>query len=138
MKNKNKYIGIKELLEESYDVMMHECINNCSDCKYGKIVKGKETKEQFEGVVLMINSPDNYCYLTFEELEYLCDTLERLDFDTLALQLINLISNYDNKIEEETIKPTNRIETQETEEVETTIPIQPLPVENTILCAPVI
>ena len=43
MKNKNKYIGIKELLEEAYDVMMHECINNCSACKYGKIVKGKET-----------------------------------------------------------------------------------------------
>lgn len=96
------------------------------------VIEDEETKEQFEGVVLMINSPDNYCYLTFEELEYLCDTLERLDFDTLALQLINLISNYDNKIEEETIKPTNRIETQETEEVETTIPIQPLPVENTI------
>ena len=96
------------------------------------VIEDEETKEQFEGVVLMINSPDNYCYLTFEELEYLCDTLERLDFDTLTLQLINLISNYDNKIEEETIKPTNRIETQETEEVETTIPTQPLPVENTI------
>lgn len=96
------------------------------------VIEDEETKDQFEGVILMINSADNYCYLTFEELEYLCDTLDRLDFDTMTLQLINLIANYDNKIEETTIKPKNRIETREVEEVETSIPIQPLPLENTI------
>ena len=96
------------------------------------VIEDEETKEQFEGVVFMINSPDNYCYLTFEELEYLCDTLNRIDFDAITLQLINLISNYNNKIEEETIKSTNRIETQQVENEDTSIPIQPLPVENTI------
>ena len=96
------------------------------------VIEDEETKDQFEGVVFMINSPENYCYLTFEELEYLCDTLDRLDFDTLTLQLINLISNYDNKITEETIKPANRIETEIVEEEPTTLPIQPLATENTI------
>ena len=96
------------------------------------VIEDEETKDQFEGVVFMINSPENYCYLTFEELEYLCDTLDRLDFDTLTLQLINLISNYDNKITEETIKPANRIETEKVEEELTTLPIQPLATENTI------
>ena len=96
------------------------------------VIEDEETKDQFEGVVFMINSPENYCYLTFEELEYLCDTLDRLDFDTLTLQLINLISNYDNKITEETIKPENRIETEKVEEELTTLHIQPLATENTI------
>lgn len=43
VKNKNKYVSIKELLDEVEDVMIQECIDDCHDCKYGKIMTGKKS-----------------------------------------------------------------------------------------------
>lgn len=43
MKNKNKYLSIKELLKEADDVMIQECIDDCSICKYGEIITGRKS-----------------------------------------------------------------------------------------------
>lgn len=45
MKNENKYLSIKELLEEAEDAMIQECecVDDCHDCKYGKIITGNKS-----------------------------------------------------------------------------------------------
>ena len=55
---------------------------------------------EYEGVILMIHDTSNYCYMKYEEVEYLLYTLEHIDMDALALQLINayLTFSYGNKL----------------------------------------
>lgn len=54
------------------------------------VVPDKENKEvEYEGCVLAINSLDNFCYLTYFDLEYLYYQLSRLDLYNLSMMLIN-------------------------------------------------
>lgn len=54
------------------------------------VVYDAENKEiEYEGIVLMINSIDNFALLTYNELQYLCYTLMNTNIDILAMQLIN-------------------------------------------------
>ena len=43
MKNKNKYLSIKELLRGAENAMIQECVDDCNDCKYGKIITGNKS-----------------------------------------------------------------------------------------------
>lgn len=81
------------------------------------VVPDEETQDLFEGAVLMINSPDNYCFLTFEELEYLSNYLSNLDMDSLSLQLINT-SFYCKDMESKKLQKEKKIEVQEIESTE--------------------
>lgn len=55
------------------------------------VVKDEENQEiEYEGVVLMINTSDNYCFLTYDELEYLIYALSKVDIHVLSLQAIQL------------------------------------------------
>lgn len=43
MKNENKYLSIKELLMGAENAMIQECVDDCHDCKYGKIITGNKS-----------------------------------------------------------------------------------------------
>lgn len=67
------------------------------------IIYDAENKEiSYEGIYLMINSPDYYCPLTYQELKYLYYTLSKIDMNALSLQLINtyLLVNLSNNLKE--------------------------------------
>lgn len=55
------------------------------------VIDEPETNEQYEGVSIMVNSPENYSNITFEELEFLVDYLERLDMENMTLNFLNLV-----------------------------------------------
>ena len=55
------------------------------------VVPDDDNKEiEYEGISLMINSLDNFCYLTYEELEYFIRVLENINLNSLALQAIQI------------------------------------------------
>lgn len=67
--------------------------NKVVKVSYG-VVKDEENQEiEYEGIVFMINTPDNYCLLTYDELEYLLYALSKIDLNIMALQAINLYLN---------------------------------------------
>lgn len=49
----------------------------------------EDTSIEYEGLLFMINSVDNYCALTIEESEYLYDILDKINLIELSLQVIN-------------------------------------------------
>lgn len=54
------------------------------------VVYDKENKElEYEGICLMINGVDNFCCLTFQELEYLYYELTQVNLNMLAANVIN-------------------------------------------------
>lgn len=55
------------------------------------VILEEETNEQYEGISIMINSPENYSNITYEEAEFLIDYLERVDLENLTLNFINLV-----------------------------------------------
>lgn len=80
-------------------------------CQFIPLVVVDEENEQdgpYEGIVMMINTQSNYATMTFEELEYFIDYLERLDMNTLTLTFINTVKIKDlsaqNAFIENTIK----------------------------------
>ena len=50
---------------------------------------------QYEGVLLMINTVDNYTAMTYDEFVYLVEEISRIDMNSLALQLINTTMLYE-------------------------------------------
>lgn len=95
------------------------------------VVNDEESKEQFEGVVLMINSADNYCFLTFEEMEYLTSYLNNIDVDSLSLQLINT-TFLCNKIESKQLETPKKIDHEIIEETSQEVSRLPIKEEPTI------
>lgn len=70
-------------------------------CMISAVLQSPDNPEiEYEGVILMIRDTSNYCYMKYEEVEYLLYTLEHIDMDALALQLINayLTFSYGNKL----------------------------------------
>lgn len=55
------------------------------------VVEDESSGDQYEGVSMMINSPENYSNFTFEEMEFLIDYLERLDLDSLTINFLNFV-----------------------------------------------
>ena len=68
---------------------------NCQ-IQYIVIHDEKEQDSEYEGVVFMINSADNYCYLTFDELNYLYYILRSINMTELSLQLMNYYQSLKN------------------------------------------
>lgn len=55
------------------------------------VVDDEDSGDQFEGISMMINTPDNYSNITFEEFEFLIDFIERTDLSQLTLQFLNIV-----------------------------------------------
>jgi hypothetical protein len=69
------------------------------------VVSDDEINNKFyEGCVFCINSYDNFCYITYEEMEYLYYELSHIDMMELSLSVINTVNLFRNA-EEEIIKP---------------------------------
>ena len=59
------------------------------------VVTDNDNKEiEYEGALIKINNDLNFVLLTYDELFVLYDTLEKLDFESLSLQLINTAVSY--------------------------------------------
>lgn len=58
-------------------------------CQFVPILIEEEEGDQYEGICMMINSPDYFVNLTFEELEYLITYVERLDLENLSMSMLN-------------------------------------------------
>ena len=63
---------------------------------YGKVimllpsvVEESDSHVQYEGITFMINELSNYAKITYQEFESMIDYIDRLDFDSLAIQLVN-------------------------------------------------
>ena len=95
------------------------------------VVHDEESKEQFEGVVFMINSAANYCTLTFEEMEYLASYLRNMDIDSLSLQLIN-ITFLCNKMKTKEIEKPKKLEHETIPEEQQEVSRLPMKDEPTI------
>jgi hypothetical protein len=80
-------------------------VNNNSILLYPALVIDN-TNVYHEGIIFAVNSDDNYCQLTFAEMEYLLYTLDKIDMDLLGLKLLEYIEmtkntkpdNLDNEI----------------------------------------
>lgn len=53
------------------------------------VYDGANREVEYEGIVFMINSPDNYCTLSYSELKYLYYELTKINLNELALGAIN-------------------------------------------------
>lgn len=69
----------------------------------------------YEGCIFAINTLDNFCYLTYEEMEYLYYELSHVNMNLLSISLMQLIKigEEKNSIEEIPLKPkTTKRETK--------------------------
>lgn len=64
---------------------------------YGKVimllpsvVDDPDNHIKYEGISFMINELSNYAKITYEEFESMVGYIEKLDFDSLAIQLVNM------------------------------------------------
>lgn len=72
------------------------------------VVPDEENKEnEYEGIVLMINSIDYYSYLTYDELCYLYFLLSKIHLDELSIQAINtyILQMIQNSVAPDKAKP---------------------------------
>jgi len=67
------------------------------------VVNGEGEGEYYEGCVFAINSLDNFCYLTYDEMEYLVYELERVNMNTLSFALLSLVKEYNKEIMQDKI-----------------------------------
>lgn len=68
------------------------------------VVPDDEVEEKtYEGCVFCISNYENFCYITYTEMEYLLYELQKIDMVALSLQLINTVKLYEN-MEEEKLK----------------------------------
>ena len=76
-------------------------------CMFDYIVIHDDKKNEYEGVVFMINSADNYCMLTIDEVTYLYYTLLSINLYNLTFSVLayyNSLSTHE-KVDEIVIKP---------------------------------
>lgn len=57
----------------------------------------------YEGAIFCINSYDNFCYITYDEMQYLLHELNTIDINSLALQMISIVQA-NNQLKEDEIK----------------------------------
>lgn len=63
---------------------------------YGKVimllpsvVEEPDSHAQYEGITFMINELSNYAKITYQEFESMINYIDKLDFDSLGIQLVN-------------------------------------------------
>lgn len=97
--------------------------------EYGKtimllpsVVEDRDTHIQYEGVTFMINELSNYAMLTYQEFESMVNYIDRIDFDSLAIQLVNAaLLMRSNKAIAETAIVTDQSQFKEPQELETEV-----------------
>lgn len=99
--------------------------------RYGVIPDEKNNETEYEGVIFMINSPDNFCYLTVEEVTFLQYMLKSIDMVGLSIQVLTYYNSIKNDIEEEIIDIKAPI-VQESNEEYNSVVIPQLKQEDTI------
>lgn len=81
MVNQQEANNIKEtIIAGNKRILMQPCV-----------VDNEEDKQRYEGMFLFINSIDYYSYLTYFEMQYLIQELDRIDINALTLNLINTV-----------------------------------------------
>lgn len=55
------------------------------------VVENEEDHQLYEGAFMFINTMDFYTYFTYTELEYLLYELQKIDFNSLSMQLISAV-----------------------------------------------
>ena len=66
-------------------------------CLFDYIVISDDKNNEYEGVVFMINSADNFCTLTVDEITYLYYTLLSLNLYNLTFSVLTYYSNLEEK-----------------------------------------
>ena len=81
--------------------------NKTCQIKYAVVQDDGNDEIEYEGVIFMINSPENFCYLTIDELNLLFYTLRNINMYQMSLSLLTYYETIRKDIEEEeiTIKP---------------------------------
>lgn len=95
----NQYLRqtTKDVIASNKHIRMQPCV-----------VPDDEVQNKFyEGCVLCINTYDNFCYLTYSEMEYLLYELTHIDINQLSLQLLNTVTLFKNM--ESEVLPTKTI-----------------------------
>lgn len=88
------------------------------------VVKDEDNIElEYEGICFMINSIDNYCFLTYTELEYLYYELSKINMTELSMQLLNAyLITEKHKIRNRELEIDKSISEIKDEEPNTTLP----------------
>lgn len=58
------------------------------------VVRDEDSHAEYEGIIFMIHDPSNYAFFTYFEFCEMLEYLERLDFDVMALQLLQVSMIY--------------------------------------------
>ena len=84
---------------------------------YPCVVPSDEGEEiTYEGCIFAINTMDNYCYLTYEEMEYLYYELSHIDMNLLSIHIIQLIKQTESADSLEEIEIPQHVVTKDDEE----------------------
>lgn len=84
------------------------------------VVSDNNDVNEYEGIAFMINSIDNICFLTYDELEYLYYELSNINMQQMALYMLNiyLLEMKRNDTHENILKVDPLIESKEVEIIE--------------------
>lgn len=85
------------------------------------VVTDSDTHTQYEGISFMINELSNYAMLTYQEFKSMLTYIEHLDFDSLAIQLVNTALLMRNNAELTTQQLITSNEVQDDQELNTEI-----------------
>ena len=121
------------------------CDDNISKKNMTKIIIGNKTcifrclaipdennKEvNYEGVIMMVNSVDNFCYLSFEEVNVLLYSLKNINMYSMSISLMNLVQSHSDLFPEK-IETSNEIIKEEIEEVPEPNKVPPISTNNSI------
>lgn len=99
----------------AHDIESTSVINNKIIIMRPTVVTDKVDNQQYEGMLLIINSIDNFCEFTYEEMEYLYYVLSQINYDQLGLALLSLSRDIKERGDVIEIAPNSRpmIETRE-------------------------
>ena len=126
IKNKKLHLNT-EIANNNFEIIRTP--NKIIKLVHAVIYDSNNQELEYEGVCFMINSPDNFCCLTYNELEYLYYVLTHIDMDTLAMSIVNsyMISNMSSKLYAYSKTRDLVIDKTIPEEVQKEIDITPLP-----------
>lgn len=89
--------------------------------RYAVIPDEKNKETEYEGVIFMINSPDNFCYLTVEEVTFLQYMLKSINMVDLSLQLLSYYETVKFEIMNDIIEVRKPIEIEQEENMESIV-----------------
>lgn len=95
------------------------------------VVNDKDTSAEFEGFVMFSNSYDTYATFTFDEFAYLVSIMDKMDIDSLAVQLLTYVESTkddDFDVYKIPVKPTYTLE--QTTQTDTNEKVSSIPLIN--------